>query len=395
MSPNNWKSRAAAPVWALVAAMVLALAGTAQAQEEDEKIHVSGEVDVYVEHYSTNFDGNYNGNTRGESFWGGGFSSGTKDTYSYTETRIREAELKFKKDTKMNDDWTITNELEIEFKPINAGRKSNDYDVEEASAIFKHSSGLHIDLGILEDKKLYEGGLTNESASEDAKGFDENPSLRVGYKTGPFDVDVRYAGIVVEEPVEVDTDGDGEADEEFDKQVNQNQIRLQVEYNQKDFAKGLFTYTSVTSENREDGDFQSATAELEGGALDAYEAGAVNNATVMGLGGVMYFGNIWPSLTYESYHFEEDDGGSEFDVSVITAGVTLAKLGPGNLLIEMEMATLAPDEGDDVNFTQFSGEYHFSAGKSKFGPGFKSFSNDAKGDSLEGTVLYFGGEWKY
>ena len=353
---------------------------------DDEGIHVSGEVDVYVETYSTNFSGDYSGNTRGENFWEGGFGDGTKDTYSYTETRIREAELKFKKATTMSDDWKVVNEIEIELKPVNAGRRANDYDVEEASAIFVHSSGLHFDIGILEDKKLYEGGNTNESASEDAKGFDEEPSIRVGYKTGPFDVDVRYHSIFTQETAEV-------GGEDLDKTVNQTLIRLQVEYMEKEFAEALLSYTMVSSQNREDAEFQAAKADLSGADLDAYESAAITAATVLGAGGVLYFGDIWPSLTYENYHFEENDGDTEFDVQVITAGVTLAKLGPGNLLIEVESAT-SDIGGEDVAFTQFSGEYHFFAGKSRFGPGFKYFSNDAE-EALEGTVLYFGGEWKF
>lgn len=392
MSHNTWNSRVAAPTWALVAAVIWMLASSPAAQaQDDEKIQISGEVDVYVETYSTNFADDYNGNARGDNFWDGGFSSGASDSYSYTETRIREAELKFKKSTTMSETWKVVNEIELEFKPINGGRRANDYDVEEASAIFVNSSGLHIDIGILEDKKLYEGGNTNESASEDAKGFDEEPSIRVGYKIGGFDIDVRYHSIFVEEPVEVDAGG-GDT-EELDKIVNQTLIRLQVEYAQKDFVEALFTYTMVNSENREDATFQGNSDALTGDALDAYEAGGVNSATVMGIGGVMFFGDIWPSLTYESYHFEEDDGDAEFDVTVLTAGVTLAKLGPGNLLIEVELGN-SDLSGEDVAFTQVSGEYHFFAGKSRFGPGFKNFSNDAE-EKLEGTVLYFGGEWKF
>jgi hypothetical protein len=388
-------SRAAAPLVTLVAMLVIALAGaqTARAQEEPKKeekkheIEVSGEVDVYVEYYSTNFDGDYNGNTRGENFWEGGFSDGLPDSYSNIETRIREAELKFKKSTTVNESWKMVNEIEIELKPINAGRKANDYDVEEASAIFQHASGFHFDIGILEDKKLWEGGNTNESASEDAKGFDEEPSVRFGYNKGGMDIDVRYHSIFVEDSFK---DSTGKS---HSKIVNQTLTRLQVEYKQKEFVEALLSYTSVDSSNKEEAKFQSATAALTGDDLNGFEAAGLDKATVLGVGGVLFLGSIWPSLTYESYHFEEDDGDTEFDVSVITAGVTLAKMGPGNLLIELELGN-SDLSGKDVASTQLSGEYHFFAGKSRFGPGFKSFSNDAE-EALEGTVVYFGGEWKF
>ena len=387
MSHNPWRNRSVATLAALLTVALIAAAGAQSAwAQEDESVHVSGEVDVYVETYSTNFAGDYNGNTRGESFWGGGFSSGLPDTYSNTETRIREAELKFKKSTTVNESWKMVNEIEIELKPVNADRKSNDYDVEEASAIFNHTSGFHFDIGILEDKKLWEGGNTNESASEDAKGFDEQPSIRFGYVTGDLDIDVRYHSVFLEET------GLG-PDEGLKKHVNQTLVRFQAEYKKKDVAKALLSYTMVNSENKEDKDFQSNAGALTGDDLDAYEAAGLTTANVLGAGGVLFFGNIWPSLTYENYHFEENDGEAEFDVSVITAGVTLAKLGPGNLLIELELAN-SDISGEDVAFTQVSGEYHFFAGKSRFGPGFKYFSNDAE-EALEGSVVYFGGEWKF
>jgi hypothetical protein len=388
-----WLTLTAALVTA--GAMVLGATPAAWAQEEkkDEGVQVSGEVDVYAEYYNTNYRGRYNGNSRGDGTWSSIFANGADDTYSNIETRIREAELKFKKSTTVNESWKMVNEIEIELKPINAGRSANDYDVEEASAIFQHASGFHFDIGILEDKKLWEGGNTNETASEDAKGFDEQPSIRFGFKTGDLDIDVRYHSIfTAASAFSADTDGDGD-DETFNKELNETLIRLQVEWSKKNVAEALLTYTIVNTENKEDRSFQTATDSLTGTELEEYEAAGLNSATVLGVGGVIFLGNIWPSLTYESYHFEEDDGDTEFDVSVITAGVTLAKLGPGNLLLEIESAT-SDISGDDVAFTQLSGEYHFFAGKSRFGPGFKYFSNDAD-EELTGTVVYFGGEWKF
>src|SRR3972149_3737917 len=89
MSHNPWRNRSVATLAALVTVALIAAAGAQSAgAQEDESVHVSGEVDVYVETYSTNFAGDYNGNTRGESFWGGGFSSGLPDAYSNPGNRV-------------------------------------------------------------------------------------------------------------------------------------------------------------------------------------------------------------------------------------------------------------------------------------------------------------------
>lgn len=365
------------------AVLLLAWSGLAHAAD----ISISGEVEAYVEMGSTNFNGDYNTNERGRGEWGSYYGDGLADEYSYTETRVKEAELKFKGSHALSDSWKITNEIEIEFKPINSGRRANDYDLEEMSATFSHTSGLFIAVGILEDKKLYEGGLVMESSSEDAKGFDENPGIRVGFETDQLEVDLRYSSIFVEEEYEDSTGGTN------DKIVNQQHIRLQAEYVMKDFIEAMLTYTSVTSENKQEADFQGAEASLGAADFDAYEAAGLNTYNVIGVGAVLTFGKIQPTLTHEMWAVEEDDGATEYDTAITTAGIRLNGLvGPGNLVFEVESGT-SDISGDDVAFTAIAGEYLLRDGKSRYGPGFKTFSNDAPNEELTGTIFYVGGEW--
>jgi len=386
----------------ICAGPALAQFGSIRTSEEDDKtIRVNGEVDAYIEYISTNFKGDYSGDTRGDGAWSGAFGNGLADSYSNVQTRLREAEIHFRRTTTVSEgsEWRLHNEIELEFKPRTHDRDGQRFDLEEASAtLFKNGGGMYFQIGFLEDKKLYEGGNTDETTSEDAKGFDENPSIRFGYYTGELDVDLRYASIIQrnDEVFEADLDGDSEADFTGRKDIVETQIRLQAEWKRKEFAEVLFSYTLVSSANKEDDRFQSSVAALEAANADtaAYEDAGLLSSTVIGLGGVMFFGDIWPSLTYESRHIEENKGDEGYDVSVIEAGVTVANLGPGNLWIAAELGN-SDLSGEDVAFTQFSGEYHFKAGRSKYGPGFKSFSNDAPGEKLSGLIVYFGGEYVF
>ena len=107
---------------------------------------------------------------------------------------------------------------------------------------------------------------------------------------------------------------------------------------------------------------------------------------------MLTLGAIQPTLTFEQWSVELDDGASEYETTIVTAGVRIKQVGPGNLVMEIENGT-SDISGGDVTFTALSAEYHWTQGKSKWGPGIKSFSNDAPGEKLTGTVGYFGGEW--
>lgn len=370
---------------ALVAVSLLVIVGGRPADAEgSEDLQVSGEVEFYFEMGSTNWSGDYNQGQRGKKYWSSYFGDGQEEAYDLQLTRFKEAELKFKKDTNINDAWTMTNEIEIELKEINANVNSNDYDLEEASATFKNTSGLFIAVGILEDKKLYEGGLTLEAASADAKGFDEQASFRIGYKIGDLTVDGRYHSIGLEE-----SSGD------FDKTVTQQLIRLQVEYKKKGAFKAIATFTTVSSNNKRNKNYQTAVSELEGDAasLDAYDAEGIDTYTVIGLGTVFDLDTILPSVTIEQWAADENDGSNIYDTQIITLGITMQRLGPADLVLELELGS-SDISGKAVASQVISAEYLWRIGKSKWGPGFKTFSNDA-GEALTGTILYGGGEWKF
>ena len=364
--------------------LLVIVGGRPAAAEGSEDLEVSGEVEFYFEVGRTNWNGDYNQGQRGKKYWSSYFGDGQEEAYDLQLTRFKEAELKFKKNTKINDTWTMTNEIEIELKAVNANVKANDYDLEEASATFMNTSGLFIAVGILEDKKLYEGGLTLEAASADAKGFDEQPSFRIGYKIGDLTVDGRYHSIGLEE-----SSGD------FDKTVTQQLIRLQVEYKKKGAFKAIATFTTVSSNNKRNKNYQTAVSELEGDAasLDAYDAEGIDTYTVIGLGTVFDLDTILPSVTIEQWAADENDGANIYDTQIITLGITMQRLGPADLVFELELGS-SDISGKAVASQVISAEYLWRIGKSKWGPGFKTFSNDA-GEALTGTILYGGGKWKF
>lgn len=364
--------------------LLVIVGGRPAAAEGSEDLEVSGEVEFYFEVGRTNWNGDYNQGQRGKKYWSSYFGDGQEEAYDLQLTRFKEAELKFKKNTKINDTWTMTNEIEIELKAVNANVKANDYDLEEASATFMNTSGLFIAVGILEDKKLYEGGLTLEAASADAKGFDEQPSFRIGYKIGDLTVDGRYHSIGLEE-----SSGD------FDKTVTQQLIRLQVEYKKKGAFKAIATFTTVSSNNKRNKNYQTAVSELEGDAasLDAYDAEGIDTYTVIGLGTVFDLDAILPSVTIEQWAADENDGATTYDTQIITLGITMQRLGPADLVLELELGS-SDISGKAVASQVISAEYLWRIGKSKWGPGFKTFSNDAS-EALTGTILYGGGEWKF
>ena len=364
--------------------LLVIVGGRPAAAEGSEDLEVSGEVEFYFEVGRTNWNGDYNQGQRGKKYWSSYFGDGQEEAYDLQLTRFKEAELKFKKNTKINDTWTMTNEIEIELKAVNANVKANDYDLEEASATFMNTSGLFIAVGILEDKKLYEGGLTLEAASADAKGFDEQPSFRIGYKIGDLTVDGRYHSIGLEE-----SSGD------FDKTVTQQLIRLQVEYKKKGAFKAIATFTTVSSNNKRNKNYQTAVSELEGDAasLDAYDAEGIDTYTVIGLGTVFDLDTILPSVTIEQWAADENDGANIYDTQIITLGITMQRLGPADLVLELELGS-SDISGKAVASQVISAEYLWRIGKSKWGPGFKTFSNDAD-EALTGTILYGGGEWKF
>jgi hypothetical protein len=395
----------------VVAAMLVSLAawsGPALAQfasirtnpEDDAAVRVNGEVYAFVEYYSTNFAGDYNGDTRGDSAWDGAFDDGLKDAYSNTQTRIRDAELQFRRTTSIGETWRMHTEIELEFKPRNHNRDPQRFDLEEASAtFFRKEGGPFFQIGFVEDKKLYEGGLTDETVSEDAKGNDEEPSIRFGWYKGALDFDLRYHSIVLRDSaigLDLNSDGDTkDSGETVTKDINETLLRVQVEYKIKELLDLLAIYQVVNSSNKEDDKFQGVKQDpdVSADALKEYKAASLDSSTVIGLGVQLYFGDIRPIVNYESRHHEEDDGEVEFDVSVIEAGVLIGRLGPGNLWLQVELGN-SDISGDDVAFTQFSGEYHFVHGSTKHGPGFKNFSNDA-GEKLQGTIIYYGGDWVF
>lgn len=385
---------------ALAAAAILAGAATAARAQDDGAIEVSGEIDFTANWYRTNVDDSVDGtphaNFRGDDTWPAFFGNGLEDSYSGSEMVLREAELKFKKTSAMGGNWEIDYETELEIKG------DDDFDLEEASATFKHTGGFYTALGVLEDKGLYEMGFIAETISEDAKGFDEVPSVRFGYVTGPMDVDVRYHSSSSEVATGVDTDGDGNAD---DKRVFEQHLRLQAEYEQGPLG-ALATYSQVTNENVEGSGYQDAETANEGGTLSdadfaTFDKQGLDSKTVLGLGVIYEIGDIVPMVTWENYDVEEDDGdGNEYTTQIVTVGVTLNRLGPGNLVLTDEIGSsdIADVDGDGkndtVNANVFHAEYHWSAGGSRFGPGLKIASNDAE-EKVEHQLVYFGGEWAF
>lgn len=312
-----------------VGMLALAALPTARAQDGDG-IQSRGEVEAYAETFRTHFAGGTSTNQRGRKPWDASFGDGLKDGYPKGEPRIEEAELRSEKTVPLNESWVLDSEMEL--KASDASRNEADFELEQHSATSKQ--GPFNAAGILEDKKLYEGGLVLEPAFQDAKGFDENPGTRVGYRTGEFVVDLRYSSLFVEVEVETDIDGGGN-DESFGKRVNQTELRLQAEYVADGAVMLLGTFTLVDSSNKEDANFQ-------------------------------YF------------------------KATFNAGLRFDSLGPGNLIVEVENGT----SDISVENVSFAGEYLWTHERSSWGPGVKFFQNDAD-EKLKGTATYFGGEWRF
>jgi hypothetical protein len=393
-------------------AMLSAAARTVRAQDLDESVRINGEVSLYVESTSTNFSGNYTQDTRGTGAWSGFFGEGQKDTYSFLETRFKEAELKVDKATKISDDWTMVNHLEFEFKTYNTGTDAqvsgfpyNDIDVEEASAKLQNASGLYVHFGILQDAHVYTPALLLDMAAGDDKGFDENPAVRVGYKMGDMDVNLRFTsqyvpktGITMLDP----TDKTGKKTIALkDKSINQTMIHVEFAYKIPDFLNALVYYTTITSANKENANFQGQVSGLSGANKSAYVDAGLDDTTVLAVSLAFQFDTIIPYVNLESWTTGKNAGSASYDTQIITIGVNLRELGPGDLIVATEQGTMTGDfhadpkksgKFSDVAFSGYGAEYLFHTGKSLHGPGFKSFSNDA-GEALSGTVIYYGSKW--
>jgi hypothetical protein len=412
-------------------AMLWANAGTVRAQELDESLKIDGEVAFYFESTNTNFAGNYTEDVRGQGAWGGFFGPGLKDTYSFNETRFKEAELHVQRAQKFGESWVMTNRIELEFKTVNTNADSqsaspyNDIDVEEASAKFLHSSGLYVDLGILQDSKVYTPGLLLDMAAGDDKGFDENPALRVGFKTGDLNVSLRYTSqFVAKDPKQTVTttvdNGDGTTTANSTtlaaKSINQTMLHAEAMYKIPDLLNALLMYTTISSANKENKDFQSSSSAAAGSdtgsdAKKAYEDAGLDDTTLIQLSLAFTFGTIIPYLNVEQWHVDQTNGATSYDTQILTLGVNLKDLGPGDLIVATEQGTMSGDFYQDpkktakagkpvfadVKFTGYALEYLFHAGKSVFGPGFKTFSNDAPGasDTLTGSVIYFASKFTF
>ena len=394
-------------------AMFWVAARTVRAQGLDESVKIHGEVSLYVESTNTNFAGDYTQDKRGTGAWSGFFGDGTKKTYSFTETRFKEAELQVDKATKLNDDWTMVNHIELEFKTVNTNTDSqstppyNDIDVEEASAKLQNSSGLYVHMGILQDAHVYTPGLLLDMAAGDDKGFDENPAVRVGYKMDNLDVNLRYtsqfvpkAGITMTDPKD-----SKKTVALKDKSIQQTMIHVEAAYKIPEFLNALVYYTTITSANKENANFQGQSSTLTGDAKSAYEDTGLDDTNVLAVSLVFQFDKIIPYVNLESWNTKKNAGAASYDTQIITLGVNMKDLGPGDLIVATEQGTMSggfyapdptkPDKFSDVKFTGYGAEYLFHAGKSLHGPGFKSFSNDAENEKLKGSVIYYGSKWVF
>ncbi|MCZ6750162.1 MAG: hypothetical protein O7D96_12760, partial [SAR324 cluster bacterium] len=262
--------------------------------------------------------------------WDASFGDGLKDGYARGETRIEAAVLRSEKTVPHNESRVLDSEMD--FKASDASRNEANFDLEQHSATFKQ--GPFNPLGILEDKKLYEGGLVLESAFQDAKGFDENPGTRVGYGTGGFVVDLRYSSIFVELEVDLDIDGGGN-DERVVKSFNRSQLRLQAEYVAEGAVMLLGTFKLVDSSYEVEPDFEKFNA------------------------------------TYNAI-------------------LRLNRLGPGYLIVDVEGGT----KRNGVERVSFAGEYLWIHERSSWGPGVEFFQHPAV-KKLKGTETYVGGEWRF